>query len=58
MEHSFVSICTNKRTSAQAFIQSAVPVAVAERGYELGLLKECVPKEADGCWITTRMQKV
>lgn len=46
MEQSFVSIATNKRTSAQAFIQSTVPKAVTEGGYELGLFGECILKEA------------
>lgn len=41
MEHSFVSISTNKRTSAQLFILRVAPVAMAERGQELGLLREC-----------------
>lgn len=48
MEHSFVSISTNKRTSAQPFILRVAPMAVAERGHELGVFRDYTFKEAAG----------
>lgn len=48
MEHSFVSVSTNKGTSAHPSILRVSPMAVTERGYELGQFREYILNEAAG----------
>lgn len=48
MEHSFVSISTNKRTRSQPSILRVAAMAVAERTHELGLFREYILNEAAG----------